>query len=356
MPGNTPPTHATMSFGDHLEELRRRLLLALAAPLPLFIVFFFVSDPLIEWILLPVYSVLEKHDLPGELQVLSPQEYLLTKLKISFIAAVVVSAPWLLWQMWSFVAPGLYRKERRFVYFMMPGSTILSAVGVALLYYVMLPLMLHVLVLFAKGAEIDPGVPDMPPAAIERLESGDDVPVLATHPPSPEPWAMWFKVPEMQLNIAIPDDDGVPVPEVVTRGGGRIDQTFRLASVINFTLVLLLGIVIAFQMPLVILLLGWLGLADVAWLRSRRRYALAICGVVSALITPADAVSMLLMLIPLYGLYELGILLLVLAPARAVAEGTVLWRGKKSKPPVKPVRSEDSVPRGGGGDDDTGSS
>jgi sec-independent protein translocase protein TatC len=128
-----------------------------------------------------------------------------------------------------------------------------------------------------------------------------------------------------------------------------IDQTFRVSWVVSFTLVLMLGIVVAFQMPLVILLLGWLGLASAPWLRARRRYALAICGLISAMITPADAVSMVIMLLPLYGLYELGILLLVLFPASAVAEGR--WRaGRASGKPrsaksAEPAQPSATVPR-----------
>jgi sec-independent protein translocase protein TatC len=90
----------------------------------------------------------------------------------------------------------------------------------------------------------------------------------------------------------------------------------------------MLGIVIAFQMPLVILLMGWMGLASADWLRAKRKYALVICAVVSAMITPADAVSMVMMLVPLYALYELGILLMVLAPASAVAQGRLTRFGR----------------------------
>jgi sec-independent protein translocase protein TatC len=91
-------------------------------------------------------------------------------------------------------------------------------------------------------------------------------------------------------------------------------------------LLLMLGIVIAFQMPLVILLMGWVGLVTADGLRSKRKYALLICAAVAAVITPADALSMLMMLVPLVALFELSILLLIFAPASAVAEGIVLKR------------------------------
>ena len=115
----------------------------------------------------------------------------------------------------------------------------------------------------------------------------------------------------------------------------------------------MLGITIAFQMPLVLLLLGWMGLVEVSWLVERRRWAVMVLAVVSAAITPADALSMLLMWVPLYGLYELGILLLRLIPASRVADGTVFrfsWKRekpatKKTSQPVEPAQPDSTVAR-----------
>jgi sec-independent protein translocase protein TatC len=315
------PADHTMSFGDHLEELRRRMLYALAAPLPLFIIIFFFSDTLIEWLLLPVYDVLRAHDLPTALQVLSPPELLLAKLKLSIIAAIVLTAPWMIYQGWLFVAPGLYQHERRFVYLLFPGSFILSIAGLILLYFVMLPLMLHVLVMFGADIQIGPA-PDE--RIIEALRKVRDIPVRAEAPEHPRAGEVWVIVPDMKLYVALQDEKGdIGVQMVPPFGRGQIEQTFRVSYALNFTLVLMLGIVIAFQMPLVVLLMGWLGMVTPQWLRSRRKYALLICGVISAVVTPADAASMIIMLLPLYGLYELGILLLVIAPASAVAEGRI---------------------------------
>ncbi|MBT8484833.1 MAG: preprotein translocase subunit TatC [Phycisphaerales bacterium] len=349
-----PHAH-TMTFGDHLEELRKRLLFALAAPLPLFIVLFFFSDTLIEWILLPVYDVLAVHGLPPDLQVLSPPEFLITKLKVALIGALTITTPWLIWQAWLFIAPGLYQHERRFVRLLIPGSAVLTVAGVALMYFVMLPLMLHVLIMFAADMRV-PVPPPSVPAAVTELVESTPVVEIRTRPPAPlQPGMVWLQAPEMELRAAVAgDDDGtVAVHVVPPPRDGRIDQTFRVSFVVNFTLVLMLGIIVAFQMPLVILLLGWLGFVNADWLRRQRKSALAVCGVVAAIITPADAVSMVLMLLPLYGLYELGIVLLVVAPAHAVVEGRVFrWRPKRAdNPPAtadqprKPVQSEKSVSR-----------
>src|SRR5262245_59160174 len=75
------PDDYSMSFGDHLEELRRRLLLALAVPLVLLVVTFFLGDPLIQWLYRPLDDVLAAYDLPRRLQVLGPAEMLMVQLK-----------------------------------------------------------------------------------------------------------------------------------------------------------------------------------------------------------------------------------------------------------------------------------
>ena len=82
------------------------------------------------------------------------------------------------------------------------------------------------------------------------------------------------------------------------------------------------SIAVAFQLPMVMLLLGWLGVAKASWLRKNRRYALLILAVLSAFITPQDIISMLMMLVPLYLLYELGIQLIVWVPTSRVAGKT----------------------------------
>ncbi len=249
------------------------------------------------------------------------------KLKLSLIVALVLSCPWILWQAWLFVRPGLYTHERRFVHFLLPGSALLTVAGLALMYFVMLPLMLHVLVLF--GEALSMGHPDEveDPRIAAALESvaDDTIEVRLHDPDTPEPGDVWLRWPQMELFAAVttnePDATGVEVVLVPPPGGSIISQEFRLTTYINFVLLLLLGIVIAFQMPLVILLLGWLGLVSESDLRAKRRYALLICAVVAAVITPADAVSMVMMLIPLYALYELSILLVKFVPASRVAEG-----------------------------------
>jgi sec-independent protein translocase protein TatC len=311
-----------MSFGDHLDELRRRILLALAVPLPLAIVIFFLNqwfdDALIRWLLVPVMRELRGNNLPEQLQVLSPTEMIVLQMKLCLIVALVLSAPWVLYQAWKFIEPGLYAHEKRFVHFLLPFSALLTAAGVVILYYVMLPLMLRVLIHFGM---IGGGAPATDEAIAKAIDQRPAVRIVSRAPEQGTIGEAYLTWPAMELHVVIADAQSKPVVAQVQRSA--VKQEFRLSEYINLVLMLMLAIALAFQMPLVIALLGWLGLATPQWLRKQRRYALMICGVISVVITPPDALSAIIMMVPLYGLYELGILLLVIAPASAVAEGRV---------------------------------
>lgn len=333
-----------MSFGDHLDELRRRIFFGLAPLLPLAIVFFFLSGAIVSWLASPLLWALRDQDLPASLQALGPAETLGTQLKLSIIAALIVSGPWLLWQGWQFIRPGLYAHERRFVHLLIPGSAVLTACGVLLMQYAMLPLMLWVLINIGASLNIGGTPPEPPPAVQAILDQAETVELRLADPAEPEPGQVWMTWRRSdRISIAYEDADGAPALYILPRTASMITQEYRLSYYISFVLLLHLAIVIAFQMPLVILLLGWIGIASADWLKSRRKYALLICAVVSAVITPADVVSQIIMLVPLYGLYELGILLLVIAPASRVAEGRVFNLRQSDKSVARTEESDQSA-------------
>ena len=314
------PDQYRMAFGDHLDELRRRLLIGLLAPVPLTFLLFFMSDTLLEWLILPLLHVQEAYGFPRQLQVLSPPEFLIMKIKVSIIGALLLSVPWLLWQGWLFIGPGLFPRERRFVYFLLPGSAVLIAAGTALMYFFMLPLMLEVLMSIGGGLTA-PATLIETTAATTTTGLGS-LPLLEAMPEAPVAGSAWVLMTHGMLQVAVPESEGVlRILQLPLEGTDAVAQIFQLTSYVNFVLILLLGIALAFQMPLVIVLLGWTGLVGTSTLRAKRKWALLICSVVAALTTPADVISMAFMLIPLYLLYELGILLLVFVPASRLSEG-----------------------------------
>ncbi|MFN9124263.1 MAG: twin-arginine translocase subunit TatC [bacterium] len=354
-----------MSFGEHLEELRKRLGWALIVPLPLAIAFFFFAPYLRELLIAPLFAALRANGQTMQVQALSPAETITTDMKLAVIAALSVSAPWLLYQLWKFVSPGLYVHERRYVHFLTPLSSVMTMCGIALFYWVLLPFTLLFLVSF--GAARARTVP-MTPAAVAPDGTAAEAPaepqpfafpVLDEDPAQPKPGQAWLSATDQVLRIAVPTQQSSPnaVIELATEASklisgetepveqrlailevpltvlGGVSQEYRLSEYVNFTLILLAGSVIAFQMPIAVLLLGWVGLVSPKFLREKRRWAVFGMAIIAAVVTPPDVTSMLLLLIPLWLLYELGIILLVFVPAHRVSQGRVFsLRRKPSEP------------------------
>ena len=316
---------AVMTLGDHLDELRRRMLWAVALPLPVAVMAFAWAEPIRTFLCRPAVQALEAHNLPTQLQVLSPIETLGTDLKISLVTALVLGAPWILLQVWKFVEPGLYAHERRFVRLLLPMSAALTVSGLALLHFLLMPMMLEVLVSF--GSEPPQRLEAAPTAQIATGAGIPTLPTLTEPPAHPAPGQAWL-TPDHRLAVAVPDGEGmVQVLSVPLVQGSRLAQQFRLSEYLDFTLDFALGTAIAFQTPLIVLLLGWLGVLTPQALGQFRRYAIFLSVLVSAIVTPSgDPFSLALLAVPIYGLYELGILLLRAAPPAVVARGEVLSR------------------------------
>src|SRR6185503_13781416 len=96
------PDDHRMSFGDHLEELRKRILLSLLPPIPLSIIAYIYSNTIIALLQLPLFRAQRAHGLPADVQTLHPAEAVLTQFKLSIIVAVILSGPWIIWQLWKF--------------------------------------------------------------------------------------------------------------------------------------------------------------------------------------------------------------------------------------------------------------
>jgi sec-independent protein translocase protein TatC len=312
----------TMPLGGHLDELRSRLIKALLVPLALALVVFMNASHVRGFLVRPLVEALAATSQPTNLQVLSPTETIMVDLQISIWTAVVVSLPWILWQLWSFVAPGLYAHERRYARFLVPLSALLVASGLSGLYLSM-PYMMEMMIGFGTEA---PRTVAAPPSALDA--AAPRVQVLESDPAAAEPGQVWMLKGDSQLYVAVDagrGDGRLEVQTVATRTTGTLSQQYRLQEYVDFLVFFAVAIAIAFQMPVAVLLLGWIGILDTRGLRKYRRYAFFACAVIAAVVTPTvDVISMLALMVPLYMLYELGIVLLTVAPARAVAEGGVV--------------------------------
>lgn len=330
-----------MSLGAHLDELRTRLIRAAIVPVVLAVAVFMGASYVRGFLLAPLLEAMAAEGQPASLQVLSPTETVMVDLQIAMWTAVVVSLPWILWQLWKFVSPGLYAHERRYARFLVPLSGLLVVVGLTGLYLTM-PYMLRMLI----GFGIEPPRTVAAPTA-EVAGAGPRIPVLEADPPAARPGELWILKGDSQLYVAVDagrDDGRLEVRTIPARTTGSLSQQYRLEEYVNFLLFFAAAIAIAFQMPVAVLLLGWVGILDIRTLRKYRRHALFACAILAAVITPTvDLFSMLALMVPLYLLYELGIVLLVVAPSQAVAEGGVVRNVAGSlvgRPKYRPRRTD----------------
>ena len=313
---------AVMPLGAHLEDLRRRLILAVLGVVPIVLIAFAFGRPIVELLIRPVQDALREAGMNPTLQTTGLFEMFGAYIRVSMIAAIVVGSPWLLWQLWQFIAPGLYKQERRFVYFLVPFSALLSMVGVVFLYFVILPVILSFFIHF--GANVgDSGLALAQPPAETVF---GEVPVLNADPIAPEPGQVWINDPLKQIRIALPAKSGEGVRvlgSALTEAAGIVPQ-YRISEYVKSFLSMALAFGAGFQLPVVVLLLGWAGIVDRAWFVRYRKQAVLACVVVAAVLTPADPFSMTLLAIPLYLLFELGVFLLLVLPPARVARG--FWR------------------------------
>lgn len=322
-----------MSFGEHLEELRYRLILALIGPVVTSLVTLAVGRHIVAWLVVPLARTLRGAGLAPQTYFLSPAGAFSAYLKVSLVAGLILAAPWVVYQLWKFIESGLYQNERKVAVTVLPFSAAMAAVGVVFLYYVMLPVCLVFLITFSSNfppptippsGEGDPmawltnltarfsggpaepevtGAPDAPPPVPALVQ----LPVLDADPPDPVEGQAWIYRPRLELRVFFGGQINSYSP---LAGRSLVQPLIELGQYIHFVVLLGLGIIVAFQLPVVLLILGWSGVVSPAMLSRYRKYCVFVCFVLGAVFTPADPVSMFVLALPLWGLFEVGLLLM----------------------------------------------
>jgi len=328
------PDEYRMSLGDHLDELRRRIIHALLGPLVCAGVMLYFGPKLVSVICQPLLYELERRGLDPTLHTSAPTSAFNVYLMVSLISGFVIAMPWVVYQFWRFITPGLYRHERKFVVMMLPGSAALSAVGVAFMYYVMLPVTIWFLVGFndtfvfpelsptAVQRQIADAAPGSGPApghepaggsggdgAADRIQSPTigALPLLDSDPPAATDGDAWINRPTHALRVVI---DGKVYTTTLKPIGLMMTPVFMIDQYVRFVMWLALAFVIAFQLPLVMLLLGFTRIVTRQQLARGRKWAVLVCVMVGAVLTPPDPMSQMAMALPLYVLYEFGLVLM----------------------------------------------
>lgn len=317
----------SMPLGDHLEELRRRLIytgIGIAAAAGVTFTFGF---RLIAWLAQPLLQAQDAMGFPTQTLVTDPTAgFTSVYLPVALIAAVLLASPWVIYQGWKFVSVGLYHHERKAVYILTPFSTFMTALAVAFTYYILLPVSLLFFLQFAsyypkieltqpnpvweillKAYGQTPGVasPDVP--ATENLEI-PVFPVLDHDPTEPPEGAMWFNQKESKLKIVVNQQ----VRVVGLRSDRLISPLPQLGDYVRFAAMMMFGVTLAFQLPVVMLVAGWTQLFDPRTVASLRKYALFVAFAAGAVLTPTDLFSMVVLAVPLYLLFEVGLLMMKL--------------------------------------------
>ena len=267
------PDPNAMTFGEHLEDLRRRLILAILGLLPIAIVALVVGIPVLEFLIRPVQQALRASGLPASLQATGPAETFGSYIRVAIALTAIVGAPWVLYQLWLFIAPGLRAGERRITYFLLPLSAGLTFMGMVLLYLYMLPLVLMFFIGFGSGiGRHAPAVAPLPAGIV--LPSA---PIRGRSPTRPGP--VLGQHPLMQLRFCVAADGSnrrIVATEPTRAGhppavpGERVHQALTSLSI---------SFIIGFQTPVVVLVLGWAGIIQVATLTRYRRQAVLICAI-----------------------------------------------------------------------------
>ncbi|MEM6560598.1 MAG: twin-arginine translocase subunit TatC [Planctomycetota bacterium] len=302
---NFDPDDFRMPVGEHLEELRGRLIQVLiGVVLATGVCLFFCRDYVLPTFCRPLVS--------AQLAAgVSPQTYFNTLpgpftifLKVSIICGIVVASPWVIWHFWQFVAAGLYPQERKAVTKYIPLSVLLTFAGVAIAYFFVLPVTLQFFLSF--GLSIPP--PGAQGSATAPLAEGVTLPevvLLAADPAEPTAGAQWFNTTESRLKIF----DGTTTHVQQFAPTSLAAPLIQLPEYINLAMVMITVFGVAFQLPLVVLGLVAAGIVEPGDLRENRKYVIFGLAALAAIVTPADVMSMALLAVPLVLLYELGILL-----------------------------------------------
>ncbi len=241
----------TMSLSDHLDELRMRLMLAIGGLVAALVLCLFFGKVIISFIEKPYISAMGTD---ARLQSLAPADGFVTYMAICLVAGVILSSPWIFYQLWMFVGAGLYPDERRYIRLAVPFSAALFIAGSLFFIFMIAPVTLRFLVMFNK----------------EILD---------------------------------------------------INSNFTFKDYVSFISTMMLVFGLAFQSPIAIFFLNKTGLVSIGALRKSRRFVVFGIVVVAAAVIPgSDVFSLFALAIPMYLLFEIGILLCYFANRRKASQ------------------------------------
>jgi len=316
------PDSFRMTIGEHLEDLRRRLIFAIIGLAVAVFGLMPISQKIMVFICAPLTHQLWRHHINPQLTYTGLTDSFMTYLKVTIIGAIAVAGPWIIYQMWLFVAAGLYPHERKTITRYIPLSITLFLVGLIFVYVLVLPLSIEFFLDFAGSFSVPPGTPT---SQVVQGAAGTHLASIAGDPADPHPGDMWINTVEARVKILMPSPDGDPKHATISTlpfGPEKLlTPMIVLPDYIDLVLTFMLTFGLAFQLPLVILAVVGIGLVDVPFLKKQRKIVYFVMTIAAAVLAPGDIVtSMLALLIPLVLLYEFGLWLVAIAERRKARE------------------------------------
>jgi len=233
------------SFVEHLTELRSRLVRSIIYLFLFFIVCYFFAENIYSFLVEPYAAAVKDDDLDRRMIFTALHETFITYLKVAFFAAMFISSPIILTQIWKFVAPGLYKNEKKALLPYLIATPTLFLLGGILVYYLIMPLAIKFFLSFETSAQLN------------------NLPI--------------------QLEA-------------------------KVNEYLSLIMRLIFAFGISFQLPVLLSLLARVGFIDSKYLKERRKYVIVIIFAVAAILTPPDPITQIGLGIPLLILYELSIL------------------------------------------------
>ena len=233
------------NFVSHITELRTRLINCIYLLLVFFIISYYYSEEIYNFLVQPYADVVKNDNQERRLIFTALQETFITYLKVSFFAAFFISSPLILIQIWKFIAPGLYDNERKALMPYLILTPILFILGGLLVYYLIMPLAIKFFLSFETTSQIN------------------NLPI--------------------QLEA-------------------------KVNEYLSLIMKLIFAFGISFQLPVILSLLARVGFIDSKYLKKRRKYFIVIIFAAAAILTPPDPVTQIGLAIPLLLLYELSII------------------------------------------------
>lgn len=318
-PDNHPhPDEVRMTLGEHLEELRTRVVRALAALMIGAILCWVFRDYVMAFLTWPIYDALLASGQPPELFNIHPTETFILELKIAFIAGFIIVAPYALTQIWGFVAAGLYPNERRWVRRFVPVSIALFFVGALFMALVVAPIMFSFFVSYrvdypdpsklmpwlGSSAHLVPATPTTQPA----WETYQAMPAFTEDPKDAPEGVPWVHRKRHEIHVRFGEKVYSIGRLTEVRSGNQVVQMLSIADSVLLLLEMMAAFGIGFQMPVVVALLSTIGVASAKDMSKFRRHVYFAIAIASAVITPSpDALSMISLMAPMMALFEVGL-------------------------------------------------